>query len=157
MGIDMTLVGQMITFLIFVALTMKFIWPSISKALAERRKKIADGLAAAERGQYELEVANHKAKEVIREAKAQASAIIEQANHRAHVIEEEAREHTRDVVEKMKKSASHEIEAEYRRVSEELRTKVAELAVAGAEKLLRRNIDKAANQAILDELVEEIR
>jgi len=156
MGIDMTLVGQMITFLIFVALTIKFIWPSLSTSLAERRKKIADGLAAGERGQYELEVAHHKAKEVIREAKAQASAIIEQANQRAHVIAEEAREHTRDVVEKMKQSATHEIEMEYRRASEELRTKVAQLAVAGAEKLLLRNIDKVANQAILDELVEGI-
>ena len=102
MDINVTLIGQMITFLIFVALTMKFIWPPISKSLQERRQKIADGLAAAERGKHELEVAHHKAKEVIREAKAQASVIVEQANHRSHTIEEEARQEARSIIEKMK-------------------------------------------------------
>ena len=156
MDINVTLIGQMITFLIFVALTMKFIWPPISKSLQERRQKIADGLAAAERGKHELEVAHHKAKEVIREAKAQASVIVEQANHRSHTIEEEARQEARSIIEKMKKAAEKEVQIEYVRAQDELRTKVAELAMMGAEKLLRKNIDKAANQAILDDLVKEI-
>jgi F-type H+-transporting ATPase subunit b len=157
MGINMTLVGQMITFVIFIWFTMKYVWPPLMKLLEERRKKIADGLEAAERGVKELELAQRKAKEIVREAKSQASIIIEQANMRAHNIEEEAHVSAREITDKMKRSAENEIAQKLVEVKTELRNQVAGLAVAGAEKLIRRNIDKAANNDILEQLAEGIK
>ncbi|MDF2529503.1 MAG: synthase subunit [Gammaproteobacteria bacterium] len=156
MDINATLIGQMITFAIFIVFTMKFVWPPLMKVLEERRKKIADGLAAAERGQHDLEVAHFKAKEIIREAKAQASVIIEQANQRAHHIEEQAKLDARHIADKIKQTATAEIEHEKIKMLDTLRNQVAEVAVAGAEKLIKRNIDKAANQDILAALASEI-
>jgi F-type H+-transporting ATPase subunit b len=156
MDINATLIGQMITFAIFIAFTMKFVWPPLMKVLEERRKKIADGLAAAERGQHDLEVAQFKAKEIIREAKAQASVIIEQANQRAHQIEEQAKEDARFAAERIKQAVELEIERDRLKMIDSVRQHVAEVAVAGAEKLIKRNIDKAANQEILSALAGEI-
>ncbi|MDF2690331.1 MAG: synthase subunit [Gammaproteobacteria bacterium] len=156
MDINATLIGQMITFAIFIIFTMKFVWPPLMKILEERRKKIADGLAAAERGQHDLEVAHFKAKEIIREAKAQASVIIEQANQRAHHIEEQAKLEARHVADRIKQTAELEIEHEKMKVLGVLRSQVADVAVKGAEKLIKRNIDKAANQDLLSALAGEI-
>lgn len=156
MDINATLIGQMITFAIFIVFTMKFVWPPLMKVLEERRKKIADGLAAAERGLHDLEVAQFKAKEIIHEAKAQASVIIEQAHQRAHHIEEQAKEEARHAAERIKQSAALEIEHERLKVLETVRGQVADVAVAGAEKLIKRSIDKAANQELLSSLASEI-
>jgi F-type H+-transporting ATPase subunit b len=156
MNLNLTLLGQMITFIILVWFTMRYVWPPLMKIMEERRKKIADGLAAAERGQHDLELAQYKAKEIIREAKAQASVIIEQANHRAHKIAEDAEVEARHIAERIKKMSEAEIAQQYTEARKQLRSQVAGMAVAGAEKLLQKNIDQAANQALLQALVEEI-
>ena len=156
MDINATLIGQMITFAIFIIFTMKFIWPPLMKALEARRKKIADGLAAAERGQHDLQVARHKAKEIVYEAKAQAAVIVEQANQRAHKIDEAAREEARQNSDRMKQAATAEIEQQRLEAQQALREKVADLVVQGTERLLKKNIDKAANEALLKDLVKEM-
>ena len=156
MDINATLIGQMITFAIFIIFTMKFIWPPLMKALEARRKKIADGLAAAERGQHDLQVARHKAKEIVHEAKAQAAVIVEQANQRAHKIDEAAREEARQHSARMKQAATAEIEQQRLEAQQALREQVADLVIQGTERLLKKNIDKAANEALLKDLVKEM-
>ncbi len=157
MDINATLIGQIITFILFVGFTMKFVWPPLMKALEERRQKIADGLAAAERGHHDLEVARYKAKEIVREAKAQAAVIIEQANQRAHKTDEAAREEGRNLVERMKQVADTEIEQARLVAAEALRGEVVDLALQGTEKLIAKNLDKASNEALLDQLLQEVK
>lgn len=157
MDINATLIGQIITFILFVAFTMKFVWPPLMKALEQRRRKIADGLAAAERGHHDLEVARHKAKEIVREAKAQATVIIEQANQRAHKTDEAAREEGRKLVERMKQLADTEIEQARLTAEQDLRQQVVDLALQGAEKLIVKNLDKASNEALLNQLLSEVK
>lgn len=156
MNITLTLIMQMITFFVFVVLMMKLVWPKISKALEARRKNIADGLAAAERGRHDLEVAQHKVKELIREAKAQAAVIIEQANQRAHQIEEAAREDGRHMMERMKAAAEVEILQATNKARDELRGKVADLVITSTEKLLDKKLDAANNKALVNKWVDEI-
>lgn len=156
MDLNLTLVGQMITFIILVWVTMKYVWPPLMKVMDERRKKIAEGLAAAERGQHDLELAQYKAKEIIREAKAQASVIIEQANQRAHKIAEEAELEARHIAERIKKLAEGEVEQQISEAKSQLRKQVAGIVVASTEKLLHHNINEATNQKLLAELAEEI-
>ena len=156
MDINATLFGQMITFAIFIWFTMKFIWPPVMKVLAERRQKIADGLAAAERGHSELEVAQVKAREIINEAKAQSASIIEQANVRSHHIEEQAKAKAIEIADRMKEMAESEIEQQMQEQRFALQDQVANLAVAGAEKLIKRNIDRDANQELLNNLVKNL-
>lgn len=156
MSITLTLFMQMITFFIFVLLMMKFVWPPISQVLEARRKNIADGLAAADRGRHDLEVAQHKVKELILEAKAQATVIVEQANQRAHQIEEAAREDGRHIVEHMKIAAETELEQEANKVREELRDMVADLVVSSTEKLLHKHIDAANSKTLINKWVDEI-
>lgn len=156
MDINLTLIGQMITFALFVGFTMKFVWPPLMRIMEDRRKKIADGLAAAEQGQKELELAHIKAKEQLTETKAEASRIIEQAHHRAHHIIEEAKQQARIEGDRLLHLAKDEIEQEYNMAKEELMRKISELAVAGAEKILQREIDKKNNHNLVDQLVGEI-
>ena len=157
MGINLTLIGQIITFAIFIWFTMKYVWPPLMQTLEERKKKISDGLAAADQARRELEIAQRKAKEIVHESKAQAATIIEQAHMRSHNIEEEARLEARRIAEKTKRSAEVEIEQKLMQAKNDLRNQVADIAVAGAEKLLRRNIDVSANSDIIDKLAEEIK
>lgn len=156
MDINATLFGQMITFALFIWFTMKFVWPPVMKVLAERRKKIADGLAAAERGHNELEVAQVKAREIINEAKAQSASIIEQANVRSHHIEEQAKTKAIEIADRMKHLAEQEIAQKMHEERVLLQDQVANLAVAGAEKLIKRSIDRTANQELLDNLVQHL-
>ena len=156
MDINATLFGQMITFAIFIWFTMKFVWPPVMKVLAERRQKIADGLAAAERGHNELELAQVKAREIINEAKAQSASIVEQANVRAHHIEEQAKAKALEKTDRMKKLAEVEIAQQLSEQKAVLQDQIANLAVAGAEKLIKRNIDRAANTELLKNLVNSI-
>mgnify|MGYP000461594968 CR=1 FL=1 len=156
MEINLTLVVQMVVFAAFVWFTMKFVWPPLSKALEERQDKIADGLAAAERGRRELELAQHRVKDEMKQAKVQASDIIEKANRRAAQLIEEAKADAREEAQKLAKIAEEQISQEVNRAKDVLRKQVAGLAVAGAEKILKREIDEQANRALLDNLIEEI-
>lgn len=157
MNITITLIGQIITFAFFVWFTMKLVWPPIMKALDERKKTIADGLAAADRGKMELEAARKKIKQMLHDAKGEASIIIEKANERAHRIEEEAQVEARNIAERMKRQAGAEIEKQRVELKQQLSHEVATLAVQGAEALLESSIDKKANQQLLDGLAKEMR
>ena len=156
MNINLTLIGQSITFAFFVWFCMKFVWPPIMVALDERRKKIADGLAAAERGVHEQELAEKRATEVLHEAKLQAQEIIGQSQKRASEIVEESKQQAREEGERLLIAARAEIEQEVNRAREELRGQVANLAIAGASKVLRREVDAAANEDLLKDLVSQL-
>lgn len=156
MNINATLIGQAISFIFFVWFCMKFVWPPIMSALEERKKKIADGLAAAERGKHEKELADQRAKEVIGEAKQEASTIIAQAQKRASEIVEEAKETARTEGERIVAAANAEIEQEVNRAKEHLRGQVVSIAVAGAGRVLRREIDEKAHDDLLKDLVSQI-
>jgi len=156
MNINATLIGQAISFAFFVWFCMKFVWPPIMAALEERKKKIADGLAAAERGKHEQELAEQRAKEVISEAKQEASNIIAQAQKRASEIAEEAKETARTEGERIVTAANAEIEQEVNRAKEHLRGQVVSIAVAGAGKVLNRELDDKAHDDLLKDLVSQI-
>ena len=156
MEINITLVVQALVFGAFVWFTMKFVWPPLSRALEERQMKIADGLAAAERGRRELELSQHRVKDEMKQAKAQASDIIEKANRRASQIVDEAKTEARQEAQHLAKIAQEQIAQEVNRAKDTLRKQVATLAVAGAEKILMREIDEKSNRALLDNLIEEI-
>jgi F-type H+-transporting ATPase subunit b len=156
MEINATLLGQMITFIIFVWFTMKFIWPPITKALADRQQKIADGIAAGERGKHELELAQQRATEYLRDAKQQASTIVEHANKQATHIIEEAKERAQQEGKRLIGLAKGEIDQELYRAKKELKTQIAMIAMAGAEKILQSNLNKDSNSALIDKLITEI-
>ncbi len=156
MGINATLIGQMITFTVFILFTMKFVWPPIKQAMSEREKRIADGLASAERSQHELELAKERAAEHIREAKAQAAEIIEKANRQGASIVDEARDEARAVAEREKAAAEARIEQEVSQARAELRRNVSELAILGASRILEREVDAKAHQQMLDELANQV-
>ncbi len=156
MNINLTLIGQSITFVVFVWFCMKYVWPPIMNALEERKKKIADGLAAAERGEHEMELARKRATEELHEAKQQAQEIINLAHKRASEIVDEAKEQARAESERILAAANAEIEQEANRAREHLRKEVASLAVAGASKLIQKEIDEKANEALLKDLVAQL-
>ena len=156
MDINMTILGQSLAFALFVLFCMKFVWPPLMAAIEKRQKEIADGLSSAERAKKDLDLAQNKAMEQIKEAKQQAAEIIEQANKRRAQIIDEANQDAMGEREKILKQAQAEIEAERNRAKEELRKHVALLAVASAEKILERQIDKAANSDLVDKLVAEL-
>jgi F-type H+-transporting ATPase subunit b len=156
MNINATIIGQMIAFAIFVAFCMKYVWPPIMAALEERKKKIADGLAAAERGRHEQELAEKRAQQVIAEAKEQANEIISQAQRRGNEIVDESKDNARVEGDRILTSAKAEIEQEANRARDELKSQVAGVALAGAGKILSREIDDKAHTDLLDELVSQI-
>ncbi len=156
MNINLTLIGQSITFAVFVWFCMKYVWPPIMNAMAERKKQIADGLAAGERGKHELELASKRAADALREAKAQAAEVIAQAEKRAAQIVEEAKAAAKAEGDRLIAGAKAEIEQEATRAREALREHVAALAVAGAEKILRREIDAKVHADLLEALKKEL-
>lgn len=156
MNINLTLIGQAISFAFFVWFCLKFVWPPIMNALNERKKRIADGLAAAERGAHEKELAEKKAAEILHNAKQQAQDIINQAQKRASEIVEESKDTARTEGERIIAAANAEIEQEVNRAREQLRGQVVSLAVAGAGKVLKREIDAKANEDLLKDLVAQI-
>jgi F-type H+-transporting ATPase subunit b len=156
MDINATLFGQMITFAVFFWFTMKFVWPPLSRIMEERRKKIADGLAAAEEGQKQLELAEIKSKDRLREAKAEASRILEQAHQRANHIVEEAKDQARVEGVRLMDLANSEIERSYNQAKEDLLHRISVIAVAGAERILQKEVDKKVNDRLVNELVGEI-
>jgi F-type H+-transporting ATPase subunit b len=156
MDINATLLGQLITFLILVWFTMKYVWPPITKAMQEREKKIAGGLEAADRSKRELELAEHKALAIIREAKLDAAQIVDQSHKRAVQIVDEAKANARTEGQRILDQENEEFAREVSITREKLRKHLAFLAIAGAEKIISRNLDPATNAALLDEFVAEI-
>ena len=146
----------MLVFAAFILFTMKLVWPPLSKAMEERQDKIADGLAAAERGRKELELAQHRVKDELKQAKVQSADIIEKANKRAAQIVEEAKEAAKYEAQMQVKLAQEQLVQQINHAKDELRKQVATLAISGAEKILMREIDAKANTALLDNLIEEI-
>lgn len=153
---NLTLVIQGLAFFAVAWLVMKYGWPHIMAAIEERQQKIAEGLAAADRSQKDLQQAQDKADQALKEARVKANEIIEQAHQRANAIVDQAK--TEAVVEatRQKAMADAEIAASANRAREELRRQVSVLAVSGAEKLLRREIDAAAHKALLDDLAAQL-
>lgn len=156
MNINATLLGQFITFAILVWFTMRYVWPPIMKAMHEREKKIAAGLEAAERSKRELEQSEHKVMNMLREAKVQAAQILEQANKRSALVLDEAKEQAREEQKRIIALAQEEIAREVNQTKEKLKMQLANLAIAGAEKLVRHHLDSAKQMALLDEFVAEI-
>ena len=156
MNINLTLIGQMIAFVCFVVFCMKYVWPPILAAMAEREKKIADGLAAADRASHDLELAQEKAVERLKEAKVEAAGIVDSANKRAGQLVEEAKDAAVVEADRVKASAQAEIEQEVNRAREKLRGQVAALVLAGAEKALGSAIDHEAHNELVEKLASEL-
>ena len=156
MNINATLLGQAIAFAVFVWFCMKYVWPPLLSAIEDRQKKISDGLTQAERAGKDLELAQAKASENLKEAKVQAAEIIEQANKRRNQIVEAAKTEAEVERQKIIAQGEAEVEVDRNRVREELRLKISALAIAGAEKIIKRSMDKEANSDIIDKLVAEL-
>ena len=156
MNFNATLIGQMITFVVFVWFCKAVVWPPIMNALHERREKIAEGLAAADRGKHEQELAQKKAAETLHEAKQQAAEIIQRAEKRHAEIVEEAKNEAVEEASRVKAAAQAEMEQEINRAKEALRGQVVEIATAGAGRILKRELDATANDELIKDLVAQI-
>lgn len=156
MNINLTLLGQIITFALFVWFTMKYVWPPITKSLADRQQKIADGIAAAEKAQRDMELAERKAMDILQQSKENASHIIEAANQRAEVILAEAKEAARVEGQNIITQAQDQVTQAVIKAKEELRSQVGQLVVMTAEKVLRRNIDADKQQDLISAAVQGI-
>ncbi|MDC9590315.1 F0F1 ATP synthase subunit B [Xenorhabdus sp. XENO-10] len=156
MNINATILGQAIAFVLFVLFCMKYVWPPIMAAIEKRQKEIADGLASAERAKKNLDLAQANASDQLKKAKADAQVIIELANKQKAQIIDDAKTEAELERNKIVAQAHAEIEAERKRAREELRKQVAMLAIAGAEKIIERSVDEAANSDIVDKLVAEL-
>ena len=156
MNLNATFIGQIVAFAIFIYLTQRYVWPPIVAAMAERTKRIADGLQAADKAEKDLELAKQKVVEQLSSAKKEAATIIDQANKRAIEVVEEAKEKARLEAERIKVSAQAEIEQATARAKEELRSRVVVLALAGAEKILESSIDQNAHNELVNKLAAEL-
>jgi len=157
MSINATLLAQMIVFAIFVWFTMKFVWPPIMQAMRDRQKRISEGLAAAERGTRELNEATEKAENTLKRARGQAQEVLSNAQRQANENIEQSREDARAEGERIIAAAQEEINQSVAHAKAELRREVGTLAVDGAERILKREVDSAAHNDIIDDLVAEIR
>lgn len=156
MSINITLIGQMITFTLLVWFTMKYVWPPIIAALEERKAKISEGLAAAERGHEEIRLAEKKAKTVLKEAKDQSAEIIASAQKRANELVEEAKLQAQNEGQRLLEAAKAQIEQETLQARENLRKEVSALALRAAEQILKEEIDKAKHQVLLNRTAEQL-
>jgi F-type H+-transporting ATPase subunit b len=156
MTINATFIGQIIVFLILLWFFNKFVVPPLAKANADRQKKIAEGLAAAERGQKDLDDAHARAEAIVREARERANQIVDQANRRSNEVVEQAKSQATVEKERIVASARAEAATETSRARDQLRREVGALAVAGASKLLGREIDARTHAQLLDGLADEI-
>lgn len=156
MNFNLTFIGQMIAFGVFVYLTMRYVWPPITDAMEQRKKSIAEGLDAADRASKDLELAKEKATQELRDAKTEAAGIVEMANKRSNQIIDEAKDQARDEGARLISSAKSEIEQEANRAREELRKDVSALAIAGAEKILEATVDQNAHNELLSKLATEL-
>lgn len=156
MNINITLIGQMLSFALLVWFTMKIVWPPLIRAMEERQKRIADGLAAGERGRHELELAQQKATDSLREAREQAADLLADASKRAAQILDEVKTQAKEEGERILTAMRAEGERERNAAREALRQAVAELAVAGAARILQKEIDAKANAKLLDGVIKEL-
>lgn len=156
MNITATLFGQIVAFVLLILFVNKFLWGPVSNMLLDRQKRIADGLAASDKGKQELELAETKVKELLHEARAKAGEILAQAEKRGSDIVEDAKKDARAEGDRLLTAANAEIEREVNRAKEQLRAQVSTLAVAGASKILKREIDAKSHQDILSGLVAQI-
>ena len=156
MNINFTLFAQAIVFAAFIWFTVKFIWPPLLRAIETRQKQIADGLAAAEQGKKSLEVSSKQAGQAIQEARGRAAEIVAQAEKRGSQVIEEAKAAAKAEGDREKAAAKADIQQEASRAREQLREQVAALAVAGAEKILRREVDAKAHADLLDGIKKQL-
>lgn len=156
MNINFTLVAQAIVFFVFILITAKYVWPHLMDIIEERQKTIADGLAAAERGAKALQDASAKSDEAVKQAKAQAQEILASAGKQATQLVEQAKTQAQTEAERIKEAARSEVDRELSKGREELRLKVGELAVAGASKILKREIDAKAHADVLKDLAARV-
>src|SRR5579859_7668432 len=156
MNINLTLITQGVAFFLFIWFTVKFVWPPLVRAIEARQKVIAEGLAAAERGRQSLETSARQADAELRKARERSADIIAQAEKRAAQLVDEARNSAREEGSREKAAAKAEIDQEVSRARETLREQVAALAVAGAEKILRREVNAQAHAELLAQLKKEI-
>jgi len=156
MNLNFTMIGQTVTFIVFVWACWKWIWPLLIDAMRERQEAIAEGLAAAERAAKDLELAQERATDQLKDAKDEAAGLIEQARSRANQMIEDAKNDAREEGERLKEAARSEIEQEVNRAKETLRAQVAALAVAGAEQVLGESVDASRHSALLDKLAAEL-
>ena len=156
MSFNLTLIAQALTFALFIWFTVKVVWPFMLRAIEARQKTIADGLAAAEQGHKSLETSKRQAGEAIEQARGRAGDILAQAEKRAAQMLDEAKQAARAECEREKAAAKAEIQQEVQRAREQLRDHVAALAVAGAEKILRREVDAKAHAELLDGIKKQL-
>ena len=156
MNINFTLIAQAIAFAVLIWFTVKFVWPPLLKAIETRQKEIADGLAAAADGRNALEVAAKKSEITLNEAKQKATEIIGQAEKRATQIVDDAKGNAKTEGDRILTGAKAEIDQEVNRAKESLRAQVSALAVAGAEKILRKEINAKAHSDMLTQLAAEL-
>jgi len=156
MSFNLTLIAQALVFALFIWFTVKVVWPFMLRAIETRQKTIADGLAAAEQGKKSLEVSARQADEAIKEARGRATEIVTQAEKRASQVIEEAKSTAKTEGEREKAAAKADIEQAVSRAREQLREQVAALAVAGAEKILRREVDAKAHADLLDGIKKQL-
>jgi F-type H+-transporting ATPase subunit b len=154
--INLTLLVQMLAFAALVWFTMKFVWPMILGPMQERERRIAQGLAAADKGEEELKQARVGAEAILREARERAGVILDQAQHSANEIIEQARVAATQEGQRLLVAAQQQIELDAARAREQLRQQVGEIAVAAAAKLLEREIDPRAHAALLEEFAAQI-
>ena len=155
MNINLTLIGQMVAFLVFVAFCMRYVWPPIMAAMEERQQKIADGLAAADRASHDLELAQKEAVDRLAVAKKEAAGIVDSANKRAATLIDEAKAAAVVEADRVKELANAEVEREKAQAKEQLMAQVSALAISGAEKVLAAEIDADKHANLLKQLVEE--
>ncbi len=156
MNFNATIIGQLVTFAIFVWFTMKFVWPFLLKQMKEREARIADGLAAAEQGQKDFAEAQQKSIDEVNKGKEKAAQLISQAQKRGDELVEEAREAAKKEGERIKESVLSEIEQEKEKARQELRNQVAALAIAGAEQILMREVDHDAHNEVLAKISQQL-
>lgn len=155
-SINVTLIGQMITFFLFLAFTKRFVWPPISQALKDRQAKVADGLAAAERGHLELSRAQESAAAEIKRAKEASGNLVVDAKKQGDQIIDQARTRAQEEGQRIIQQAQAEIEQQVLQAKEQLRKQIATIALFGAERILEKSVDASSHQGMLDKLAEEI-
>jgi len=156
MSFNLTLIAQAVAFALFILFTVKFVWPPLLRAIEARQKQIADGLAAGEQGKKSLELSSRQAEQAIQEARARAAEIVAQAEKRGSQVVEEAKTAAKAEGDREKAAAKADIHQEAQRAREQLREQVAALAVAGAEKILRREVDAKAHADLLDGIKKQL-
>src|SRR6185295_11886575 len=156
MSFNLTLIAQAVAFALFIWFTVKFVWPPLLRAIETRQKQIADGLAAGEQGKKSLELSSKQAEQAIQEARARAAEIVAQAEKRGSQVVEEAKVAAKTEGDRERAAAKADIQQEAQRAREQLREQVAALAVAGAEKILRREVDAKAHAELLEGIKKQL-